>query len=26
AYPPQDDYKVDEVRDDPRVTLLPVQR
>lgn len=24
AYPPQDDYKVDEVRDDPRVTLLPV--
>lgn len=24
AYPPQDDYKVDEVRDDPRVTLQPV--
>jgi thioredoxin reductase (NADPH)/alkyl hydroperoxide reductase subunit F len=24
AYPPQDDYKVDEVRNDPRVTLLPV--
>lgn len=24
AYPPQDDYKVHEVRDDPRVALLPV--
>lgn len=24
AYPPADDYKIDEVRDDPRVTLLPV--
>ncbi|MEW1659963.1 FAD-dependent oxidoreductase [Streptomyces sp. NPDC093707] len=25
AYPANDDYKVDEIRDDPRVTLLPVQ-
>lgn len=24
AYPPEDDYKVAEVRDDPRVTLLPI--
>lgn len=24
AYPPEDAYKVDEVRNDPRVTLLPV--
>ncbi|MFF7157891.1 FAD-dependent oxidoreductase [Streptomyces sp. NPDC008139] len=26
AYPPEDDYKVDEVREDARVTLLPVTR
>ncbi|MYV52345.1 FAD-dependent oxidoreductase [Streptomyces sp. SID3212] len=26
AYPPEDDYKVDEVRGDARVTLLPVAR
>jgi thioredoxin reductase (NADPH)/alkyl hydroperoxide reductase subunit F len=26
AYPPDDDYKVGEVRADPRVTLLPVTR
>ncbi|MGW1933632.1 FAD-dependent oxidoreductase [Streptomyces sp. NPDC001919] len=25
AYPPPDAYKTDEVRDDPRVTLLPVE-
>ncbi|MFE6775075.1 FAD-dependent oxidoreductase [Streptomyces sp. NPDC057702] len=26
AHPPADDYKAEEVRDDPRVTLLPVRR
>ncbi|WP_333769927.1 FAD-dependent oxidoreductase [Streptomyces sp. IBSBF 2435] len=26
AYPPEDDYKVDEVREDARVTLVPVTR
>ncbi len=26
AYPPGDDYKADEVRSDPRVTLLPLTR
>ncbi|WP_175412740.1 FAD-dependent oxidoreductase [Streptomyces sp. TRM64462] len=25
AYPPADDYKVEEIRDDPRATLLPVE-
>ncbi|MFD4371077.1 FAD-dependent oxidoreductase [Streptomyces sp. NPDC058486] len=25
AYPPADAYKIDEIRDDPRVTLLPVE-
>jgi thioredoxin reductase len=26
AYPEGDDYKVEEIRDDPRVTLVPVER